>query len=46
MVYTLDRTTGELLVGKPFTDTKWAREIGPDGKPIVLNLGVATPASA
>jgi alcohol dehydrogenase (cytochrome c) len=41
--YTLDRTTGELLVGKPFTDTKWAREIGPDGKPIVLNLGVATP---
>jgi alcohol dehydrogenase (cytochrome c) len=41
--YTLDRTTGELLVGKPFTDTKWARELGADGKPMVLNLGVATP---
>ena len=41
--YTLDRTTGELLVGKPFTDTKWARELAPDGKPIVLNLGAATP---
>jgi alcohol dehydrogenase (cytochrome c) len=43
--YTLDRTTGELLVGKPFTETKWARELGADGKPIVLNLGVATPAN-
>jgi alcohol dehydrogenase (cytochrome c) len=41
--YTLDRATGELLVGKPFTDSKWAREIGTDGKPIVLNQGVATP---
>ena len=41
--YTLDRTTGELIVGKPFTDTKWAREIGPDGAPIVLNSGAATP---
>ncbi len=29
--YTLDRATGELLLGKPYTDTKWAREIGPDG---------------
>jgi alcohol dehydrogenase (cytochrome c) len=43
--YTLDRATGELLVGKPFTDSKWAREIGRDGKPIVLNDGVATPAN-
>ena len=43
--YTLDRATGELLVGRPFTDTKWARELGADGKPIVLNLGVATPAN-
>jgi alcohol dehydrogenase (cytochrome c) len=41
--YTLDRTTGELLVGKPFTETKWARELGKDGKPIVLSHGVATP---
>ena len=37
--YVLDRETGELLLGKPFTDTTWAREIGPDGRPIVLNDG-------
>ena len=37
--YVLDRATGALLLGKPFTDTTWAREIGPDGKPIVLNDG-------
>ena len=37
--YMLDRVTGELLVGKPFTDTTWAREIGSDGRPIVLNDG-------
>jgi len=43
--YTLDRTTGELLVGKPFTGTKWAREIGPDG-PIVLNDGVIPPGGS
>ena len=34
--YVLDRETGELLLGKPFTDTTWAREIGSDGRPIVL----------
>ena len=37
--YALDRTTGALLVAKPFTDTTWAREIGHDGRPIVLNDG-------
>ena len=37
--YVLDRVTGKLLVGKPFTDTTWARELGPDGHPIVLNDG-------
>ena len=37
--YVLDRTTGEFLLGKPFTDTTWAREIGPDGRPIILNDG-------
>ena len=37
--YVLDRTTGELLLGEPFTDTTWAREIGPDGRPIILNDG-------
>ena len=35
--YVLDRTNGELLLGKPFTATTWAREIGADGRPIVLN---------
>ena len=37
--YVLDRVTGKLLLGKPFTDTTWARELGPDGHPIVLNDG-------
>ena len=35
--YVLDRESGKLLLGKPFTGTKWAREIGPDGRPVVLN---------
>jgi alcohol dehydrogenase (cytochrome c) len=43
--YTLDRTTGELLVAKPYIDTKWAREIGPNG-PIVLNDGVIPPGGS
>jgi alcohol dehydrogenase (cytochrome c) len=34
--YALDRATGKLLLAKPFTDTNWAREIGADGRPIVL----------
>lgn len=37
--YVLDRVTGKLILGKPFTDTTWAREIGADGRPIVLNEG-------
>lgn len=37
--YVLDRISGELLLGKPFTATTWAREIGADGRPIVLNDG-------
>jgi alcohol dehydrogenase (cytochrome c) len=37
--YVFDRATGQLLVGKPFSDTTWARELGPDGHPIVLNDG-------
>ena len=35
--YALDRATGKLLLAKPFTDTNWAREIGADGRPIVLD---------
>jgi alcohol dehydrogenase (cytochrome c) len=37
--YVLDRVTGKVLLGKPFTDTTWARELGPEGHPIVLNDG-------
>ena len=33
--YVFDRATGKLLVGKPFSDTTWARELEPDGHPIV-----------
>jgi alcohol dehydrogenase (cytochrome c) len=35
--YTLDRETGKLLVGKPFTSTNWARLLGPTGRPVVLD---------
>lgn len=36
--YSLDRATGKLLLAKPFTHaaTTWAKEIGPDGRPVVL----------
>jgi alcohol dehydrogenase (cytochrome c) len=37
--YVLDRATGKLIVGKPFSDTTWARELDQDGHPIVLNEG-------
>jgi alcohol dehydrogenase (cytochrome c) len=37
--YVLDRVTGELLLGKPFTATTWARELDDDGRPIILNDG-------
>ena len=41
--YTLDRETGKLLVAKPFIDgSNWAKEIGKDGRPVVLdNNGTA-----
>ena len=34
--YTLDRVTGKVIVAKPFVATTWAREIGPDGRPVLL----------
>jgi alcohol dehydrogenase (cytochrome c) len=34
--YTLDRTTGKVIVAKPFVVTTWAKEIGPDGRPVLL----------
>ncbi len=42
--YTLDRETGEFLVGKVYTGTQWARELTKEGKPIVLTNGLATAA--
>jgi alcohol dehydrogenase (cytochrome c) len=37
--YVLDRVTGELLLGEPFTGTTWARELDASGRPIILNDG-------
>jgi alcohol dehydrogenase (cytochrome c) len=37
--YVLDRRTGAVILGKPFTGTTWAREIGKDGRPIIVNGG-------
>jgi alcohol dehydrogenase (cytochrome c) len=34
--YVLDRTNGKFLLGKPFARQTWAREIGADGRPVVL----------
>jgi alcohol dehydrogenase (cytochrome c) len=35
--YVLDRATGRLLLAKPFGEQRWARDVGVDGRPIVLN---------
>jgi alcohol dehydrogenase (cytochrome c) len=34
--YTLDRVTGKLILGKPFVQTTWAKEVGSDGRPMLL----------
>ena len=34
--YTLDRTTGKVITAKPFVQTTWAKEIGSDGRPMLL----------
>ena len=34
--YTIDRTTGKVIVAKPFVETTWAKEIGSDGRPVLL----------
>ena len=37
--YVFDRTKGKLLLAKPFVNkVTWAREIGPDGRPVPLPL--------
>jgi alcohol dehydrogenase (cytochrome c) len=34
--YTLDRTNGKIIVARPFVTTTWAKEIGADGRPVLL----------
>jgi alcohol dehydrogenase (cytochrome c) len=34
--YLLDRATGQLVRGKPFIETSWAKEIRADGRPMLL----------
>src|SRR5688572_8504776 len=34
--YTLDRTTGKVIVAKPFVRTTWAKELDANGRPIAL----------
>jgi alcohol dehydrogenase (cytochrome c) len=34
--YTLDRVTGKPIVAKPFVQTTWAKEVGADGRPILM----------
>jgi alcohol dehydrogenase (cytochrome c) len=34
--YTLDRVTGKVITAKPFVQTTWAKEIGSDGRPMLL----------
>jgi alcohol dehydrogenase (cytochrome c) len=34
--YTLDRTTGKVITARPFVQTTWAKEIGGDGRPMML----------
>ena len=41
--YLLDRTDGQFLFGKPFVHVTWAKEIGPDGRPVRLPNGDPTP---
>src|SRR5687767_4798789 len=40
--YVLDRATGKVLLARPFVQTAWAKEIGADGRPVVLtDLGTS-----
>ena len=34
--YTLDRVTGKVIVAEPFVETTWVKQLGPDGRPILL----------
>jgi alcohol dehydrogenase (cytochrome c) len=41
--YALDRTNGKFLFAKPFVKLTWAKEVGPDGRPVVLKGSDPTP---
>lgn len=41
--YVLDRANGKFLLGKPFARVTWAKEIGADGRPVVLPGSDPTP---
>jgi alcohol dehydrogenase (cytochrome c) len=41
--YLLDRVTGQFLLGKPFVRVTWAREIGRDGRPVLVPGSDPTP---
>ncbi len=34
--YVLDRVTGKVIIARPFVETTWAKEIGADGRPVML----------
>lgn len=34
--YTLDRTNGAIIVARPYVHTTWAKEIGANGRPVLL----------
>ena len=34
--YTLDRTTGKVIVAKPFVQTTWAKEVDAQGRPMLI----------
>jgi alcohol dehydrogenase (cytochrome c) len=35
--YTLDRTNGKVIAAKPFVTTTWAKEVGADGRPVLIS---------
>ncbi len=41
--YVLDRTNGKFLIAKPFAHLTWAKEVGPDGRPVLVPSTDPTP---
>lgn len=41
--YALDRATGKVLAAKPYTEVSWAKEIGRDGRPVLIPGQEPTP---